>query len=349
MSTRLTDLERLQKMLNDELISPEEFSKLKAEVLSQIPETAGTVEEPPGSQAPNSDPAASIDSIGEQKQKIPTLYKVALGLGIASALLGGFFGLLAWVTVGFSVWALYSLKDSNRRWMAWTGLALGIVFSLSNAYLNGHLDSLFEATTDAESTQLESAADAESTQAEFGQLQDVPDAATTMDFSFSEIPERWEVVANFLREDCDANAACADAGIVFPSVGPPDVSTPADGRLIFFSAPVGQYSTLRGSYNASTELVSFLAVTTEYPKPSVSNSEESPLWYLLCGVVETWSVATEGCPSSIQTKAIAATENGEPIVDITELRSGREWHAIYLPPFEGSSTTTWELNVSASP
>ncbi len=65
-----------------------------------------------------------------ERQETPALYSAALGLGIASVFLGGTFGLVAWVTVAVSVWALYSLKVDFRRWMAWTGVALGVVFSL---------------------------------------------------------------------------------------------------------------------------------------------------------------------------------------------------------------------------
>jgi len=64
-----------------------------------------------------------------EPEKTPGLYLAALGLGIASVFLGGTFGLVAWVTVAVSAWALYSLNVDFRRWMAWTGVALGIVFS----------------------------------------------------------------------------------------------------------------------------------------------------------------------------------------------------------------------------
>lgn len=144
MSARLSDLERLKEMLNDELISREEFLKLKAEVLSETPEPAETAEQGSRVSKSTSDRVTSGGSKGPKHPNLgSSLYRIAFGLGIASIFLGGFFGLLAWATVGISVWALYTLNDPNRRWMAWTGLALGIVFSFFNAYQNGHLDSLF--------------------------------------------------------------------------------------------------------------------------------------------------------------------------------------------------------------
>jgi len=74
--------------------------------------------------------------------KGPTLYWVSLGAGVVSVFLGGTFGLIAWATVVLAVVALSTMKIPVGRWMAWTGLALGIVFSFMNLYLNGQLDGL---------------------------------------------------------------------------------------------------------------------------------------------------------------------------------------------------------------
>jgi hypothetical protein len=60
MPSRFDDLKRLEKMLADELITREEFSKLKDELLSEASESAGTSEVGPPSPEPNSD--ASHDS-----------------------------------------------------------------------------------------------------------------------------------------------------------------------------------------------------------------------------------------------------------------------------------------------
>jgi hypothetical protein len=153
MPSRFDDLKRLQQMLNDELVTREEFSTLKDELLLEAPESAETIEESP--HAP--DPAADQDMPASQDLSVATmsqllamsrlsgddLYKVAFGLGIASLFLGIVFGLLAWATVAVSGWALYSTKVVKGRWMAWTGLGLGLVYSLANAYRNGHLDGLF--------------------------------------------------------------------------------------------------------------------------------------------------------------------------------------------------------------
>jgi hypothetical protein len=76
-------------------------------------------------------------------------YKLALCVGVLSILLGGTFGLLAWATVVVAVWALAATKVSARRWMAWTGLGLGVLFSVVNLYVNGHLDAILKNQPDA--------------------------------------------------------------------------------------------------------------------------------------------------------------------------------------------------------
>ena len=61
MASRFDDLERLQKMLNDKLITREEFSALKDELLSEAPESAETIEKGRHSPEPNSDASHDPD------------------------------------------------------------------------------------------------------------------------------------------------------------------------------------------------------------------------------------------------------------------------------------------------
>ena len=53
MPSRFDDLKQLEKMLADELITREEFSKLKDELLSEASESAGTSEVGPPSPEPD--------------------------------------------------------------------------------------------------------------------------------------------------------------------------------------------------------------------------------------------------------------------------------------------------------
>lgn len=148
---RIESLERLANLLEDGRISQEEFERLKADLLDPSAATPSNMTDTKESAPIVPDTPLLGDSVQPRPNGGrtataadggPTVYKLALGLGIASIFLGGTFGLLAWSAVAASGYALYSVKTPNRRWMAWTGLALGIVFSFMNAYLNGHLDSL---------------------------------------------------------------------------------------------------------------------------------------------------------------------------------------------------------------
>lgn len=133
-------LERLVKLLESGRLSYVEFERLKAEVIGSPASSF-----PPGVESAaygnkqTPDPQETTKSVGDDVGTTLPIYRVAFWLGIASAFLGSTIGLLAWATVAVSAYALYSVKVVKGRWMAWTGLALGIVYSFMNAYLNGHL------------------------------------------------------------------------------------------------------------------------------------------------------------------------------------------------------------------
>ena len=69
MPTGLDNLERLQKMLNGELISREEFSRLNDELFQVPPESAEAVDEGPDSPEPSSDPTTLSASIGSEQKR----------------------------------------------------------------------------------------------------------------------------------------------------------------------------------------------------------------------------------------------------------------------------------------
>ena len=133
---KIERLERLSKLFDDGKLSADEYESLKRRMLEESAPTSEQSDTPPPTQSPPQQEAP-------ERQVTPGLYWAALGLGIASVFLGGTFGFVAWGTVVFSVGALISLNVDYRRWMAWTGVALGVVFSLMNVYLNGSLDDLF--------------------------------------------------------------------------------------------------------------------------------------------------------------------------------------------------------------
>lgn len=137
MTDKLAQLERLNKLLDEGRISESEYTDLKADVLNESGGEQVATHSPDDSAEPRPAPTPA-----PTRADTPAIYKVALGAGIVSIFFGGTFGLLAWATVAIGAWALYSVKVDSRRWMAWTGLALGVVFSLMNLYLNGHLDAI---------------------------------------------------------------------------------------------------------------------------------------------------------------------------------------------------------------
>lgn len=146
MSDKLEQIEKLSRLSDEGRITSEEYAELKAEILSENAhldeEGIASVGREVRSSESDKDAARTASSAVE-RQTTPTIYKTALGAGIASIFLGGTFGLLAWATAAIGVVALVSERSERRRWMAWTGLALGVLFTFMNLYLNGHLNSLF--------------------------------------------------------------------------------------------------------------------------------------------------------------------------------------------------------------
>lgn len=136
MSNVYETLERLARLLDEGKLTRDEFDSLKREIMSTPDSAAMHV----GSHEPGArettQPRTGESGAPMDGGLVPQIYKWAFGLGLASVFLGGTFGLLAWATVALSGWALYSTRSKRGRWMAWVGLALGLVFSLMNIYLN---------------------------------------------------------------------------------------------------------------------------------------------------------------------------------------------------------------------
>jgi len=133
---KIKNLERLNALLDQGSITESEYESLKREVVDgdqTVEQTTRIIEE--------TSQTETSTEVGSNRYDASTLYKFALGMGVLSVFFGGTFGLLAWATVGASGWVLYSTQEANKRWMAWTGLALGLTFSFMNLYLNGHFSS----------------------------------------------------------------------------------------------------------------------------------------------------------------------------------------------------------------
>jgi hypothetical protein len=68
---------------------------------------------------------------------IPPLYWASLGAALLSVFFSGALAQIAWITVGVSIAALVKVKEVSMRWMAWAGLAVGVLFSMIGIFTSG--------------------------------------------------------------------------------------------------------------------------------------------------------------------------------------------------------------------
>lgn len=93
---------------------------------------------------PNSQPTKPLADLERSdpalsgSERAPRAYVAALVAGIAAIAVGGQLGLVAWAAVALSTWALTSRSTRSGRWMAWVGLAGGVVYTAMNLYLMGY-------------------------------------------------------------------------------------------------------------------------------------------------------------------------------------------------------------------
>ncbi len=169
VSSRLEDLQELARLLDDGKITQREFEVVKTELLeAPIEEWAGSplevealpaelIELPVGipvEQNGHSDHIESevfaepVEALADEEpspdpewlvfaKQIPPLYWASLGAGIFTLFLGGTLAPIAWITVVVSAVALLRVKDEGMRWMAWTGLGLGLLFSTFGLFASG--------------------------------------------------------------------------------------------------------------------------------------------------------------------------------------------------------------------
>jgi hypothetical protein len=151
VSSRLEDLSELARMLDDGKITQREFEVVKTELLdAPIEEWVGAPIEvealivdtedaeveslPIGipvdvSEAQGDDTSGDPDWLVFVKQ-VPPLSWAALGSALLVVFFGGAFAPIAWVAVIVSSVTLVRVKDESLRWMAWTGLTVGLAFSV---------------------------------------------------------------------------------------------------------------------------------------------------------------------------------------------------------------------------
>ncbi len=138
MSSRIDDLRDLARMLDEGKITQVEYEVVKTEILEAPADEWGEPTPPletaePGEgietpDVPTDDSSQPPDWISFAKE-IPPLYWSAVGASILTVFFAGSFTPIAWVAVAVSVTALVRVKSRQMRWMAWTGLIVGGVFS----------------------------------------------------------------------------------------------------------------------------------------------------------------------------------------------------------------------------
>lgn len=160
MSSRLEDLRGLAQLLDEGKITQNEFEVVKTEILEASPDEWAT----PGSSniaSKNGEAKADLNgstpTMDEQEQHgpvaesepttgpdwlvfvkgIPTVYWAAMGATVVTGLYGGSFAPIAWVTAAVGAYALVTNTVENGRWMAWTGVAAGVLFSLVAIFFSG--------------------------------------------------------------------------------------------------------------------------------------------------------------------------------------------------------------------
>ena len=158
VSSRLEDLSELARLLDDGKITQREFEVVKTELLeAPVEEWADTpmevealiidgedaeVETVPAGipveegESENDEAATDPDWLVFAKQ-IPQLYWASLGAAVLTLFLGGTFAPIAWIAVAVSAVALIRVKDEGMRWMAYTGLALGLLFTTFALFASG--------------------------------------------------------------------------------------------------------------------------------------------------------------------------------------------------------------------
>ncbi len=139
MSSRLDDLRDLARMLDEGKITQVEYEVVKTEILEAPADEWGESPTPADTAGPevhdvviDSEPAEDAadpqDWLSFAKQ-IPRLYWAAVGASILTVFFAGSFTPIAWATVVVSLVALLRVTIQQMRWMAWTGLVVGGVFS----------------------------------------------------------------------------------------------------------------------------------------------------------------------------------------------------------------------------
>jgi hypothetical protein len=188
---------------------------------------------------PSPDPAWMVWA-----KQIPRLYLASLAVALLSVLLAGIFAPIAWVTVVVSIVALLRVKEQGARWMAWTALAVGVVFTIIGIFTSGS-----DASADARVVPDNSVESKASPELPVGAL----------GLEFADLTERWN--------------ALTDPPLILKVISP----TPEAGALDSFVYRFDEGALFAGAYNPSDGYVH--AVMTQF---GINHESRSGAFMHLC-------------------------------------------------------------------
>ena len=310
MSSRLEDLRDLARMLDDGKITQHEYDVVKTELLqappedwdggaANLPETAAEVPVTEQRQVSDIDddvPVSEHDPSGVDSKTpewltfargIPTLYWVSIGGTILTVFFAVSLLPMAWITAGVAVAALIRVKEARMRWMAWTGLGAGVVFSAI-----GIFGSDTAGTVDASALPAATATPA--------QLEEVP--VDSLGLRFDDLTKGWNGLPD-----------------------PPHVlrgirTNPEPGPLDSFIYTFDSGAILAGAYNPADEFVYALMVKANFADPDISNFYVHLCYLLYPGTQDCFDAYVE--ESGVFGKSPDALDDGHVA---SYLFDGNEW------------------------
>jgi hypothetical protein len=278
--------------------SPEDWSSASA---STEPSTADTTNDGQTTGAHEKPSERHVDHTPEDPEsspapdwvvfvkKIPVQYWAAMGATVVTFFFAGAFVPVAWVAAIVSGVALATTKVRNGRWMAWIGIVVGVVFSLSSVVSADQPPSIGPGPVTTAVTSRPEA------------LPEVPVGA--LDLQFSEISERWN--------------ALDEPPFVLKGIS----TTPEAGALDSFTYRFDGGAVLAGAYNPSDGFVYALMVNAGMQHPLAGGAYVHLCYLLYPGTHECFDAYVE--ESGVFGKTAAELGDGDH--NALWLFEGNEW------------------------
>ncbi len=149
MSSRLDDLRDLALMLDEGKITQHEYEVVKTEILAAPADEWAPSAVAVATVEPESDVAGEADSEPTEDpesapadwltfaKEIPPLYWASVAASLLTVFFGGSLRPMAWITTGVATAALVKVRQPAMRWMAWTGLIVGLAFTAIGLFGSG--------------------------------------------------------------------------------------------------------------------------------------------------------------------------------------------------------------------